>query len=91
MTTDDFSRYESINPKRFQVGDIVEAEVSFMLVPTKGKLYQFVSVLRSIALFDNKLTRVRLFHSLVNWLKSKDKFHREHSNKKQFLPWQRKE
>ncbi|KAM6489121.1 hypothetical protein JOM56_010309 [Amanita muscaria] len=51
------ARYTHIPPVRFQVGDIVEAQVSLMLVPIRGDQYQMVSVLRGLTLLDNSFTQ----------------------------------
>ncbi|KIL57949.1 hypothetical protein M378DRAFT_60403, partial [Amanita muscaria Koide BX008] len=50
-------RHAHIPPVRFQVGDIVEAQVSLMLVPLQGGQYQMVSVIRSLTLLDNSFTQ----------------------------------
>ena len=43
---------ETVNPQIFRVGDIVEAQVSFIAVPLKDNKHKMIVVLRSIALLD---------------------------------------
>lgn len=50
---------ETVNPQIFRVGDIVEAQVSFIAVPLKDKKYKMITVLRSIALLDSTFSQVR--------------------------------
>ena len=53
------SRYISINPVKFQYGDIVEAQVSFQTVALKGGKYKMLVVLRALTLLDAMPTKVR--------------------------------
>jgi hypothetical protein len=50
---------ETVNPQIFRVGDIVEAQVSFIAAPLKNKKYKMIVVLRSIALLDPTFSQVR--------------------------------
>jgi hypothetical protein len=50
---------ETVNPQIFRVGDIVEAQVSFIVVPLKDKKYKMIVVLRSIALLDATFSQAR--------------------------------
>ncbi|KAF8068805.1 hypothetical protein FPV67DRAFT_1414586, partial [Lyophyllum atratum] len=45
-------RHEPLRPQAFRIGDIVEIQVSFIVVPMKGERYKMMTVLRSIALID---------------------------------------
>ncbi|EIM79203.1 uncharacterized protein STEHIDRAFT_163870 [Stereum hirsutum FP-91666 SS1] len=50
------SKWARTEPSRFRVGQIVQLEVSFRVVPTNDKMmYRMVPLLRSIALLDNEL------------------------------------
>ena len=42
------------------LGDIVEAHVSFQLLKTRGKRYKFMPVLRAIAILETSLSEVRV-------------------------------
>ena len=50
---------EAVNPQIFRVGDIVEAQVSFIAVPLKDKKHKMIVVLWSIALLDATFSQVR--------------------------------
>ena len=52
-------RVEAVNPQIFRIGDIVEAQVSFIVVPLKDNKHKMIVVLRSIALLDPYFTQVR--------------------------------
>jgi hypothetical protein len=54
-----FQRVEAVNPQIFRIGDIVEAQVSFIVVPLKNDKYKMMVVLRSIALLDTYFSQVR--------------------------------
>ncbi|KAF8879257.1 hypothetical protein BD779DRAFT_1407445, partial [Infundibulicybe gibba] len=45
-------RFQVAKPQVFRIGDLVEVQVSFAVVPLKGGKYKMLSVLRSIALLD---------------------------------------
>lgn len=50
---------------RFRTGDIVECQVTFMLVPIKGRQWKMTAVLRSITLLDASITQVRSGKSMI--------------------------
>ncbi|KAF8801725.1 hypothetical protein BYT27DRAFT_7114467, partial [Phlegmacium glaucopus] len=50
---------ETVNPQIFRIGDIVEAQVSFIVVPLKDNKHKMIVVLRSIALLDTRFSKVR--------------------------------
>ena len=50
---------EAANPQIFRVGDIVEAQVSFIVVPIKANKHKMIVVLRSVALLDGTFSQVR--------------------------------
>jgi hypothetical protein len=53
-------RYEEMAPVKFREGDIVEAQLSFSLVPIKRGFYKMIAVLRSVTLLDSSFSQVRL-------------------------------
>ncbi|KAF8228455.1 hypothetical protein L208DRAFT_1291452 [Tricholoma matsutake] len=58
-------RFEACPPQLFRKGDIVEAQLSFIIVPikeelVKGKQYKMLVVLRSMALLDTQFSSVRV-------------------------------
>ncbi|KAF8805795.1 hypothetical protein BYT27DRAFT_7103684, partial [Phlegmacium glaucopus] len=46
--------------KIFQIGDIVEIQVSFIVVPLKDNKFKMIVVLRSITLLDLYFSQVRI-------------------------------
>lgn len=46
-------------PRRFSVGDIVEAQITLECVPVKDKRFKMVAHLRALALIDGSHTEVR--------------------------------
>ncbi|RDB30758.1 hypothetical protein Hypma_005840 [Hypsizygus marmoreus] len=48
----------SVGPQTFRVGDLVEVQLSFVVVPLKGDKYKMLAVLRSIALLDGQFRQV---------------------------------
>ena len=51
-------RYITINPVKFQCGDIVEAQLSFQTVALKEGKHKMLVVLRALTLLDELLTKV---------------------------------
>ncbi|KAF8329028.1 hypothetical protein F5887DRAFT_1081409 [Amanita rubescens] len=51
------TKYVEISPVRFQIGDIVEAQMTFMLVSLPGNDYKMVSILRSMTMLDNSFSQ----------------------------------
>jgi hypothetical protein len=45
-------------PASFRVGDIVEAQVSFVVVPLKDNKYKMVITLRALAILNASVTQV---------------------------------
>jgi hypothetical protein len=45
-------------PALFRVGDIVEAQVSFVVIPLKDNKYKMVITLRALAILDASVTQV---------------------------------
>jgi hypothetical protein len=54
-----YDRYKTINPIRIRAGDIVEAQVSFVTIPLKGRRFKLLIVLRAITLLDCQPLKVR--------------------------------
>lgn len=54
-------RVDVVNPQIFRVGDIVEAQVSFIAAPLKDNKHKMIIVLRSIALLDPTFSQVRSY------------------------------
>jgi len=52
-------RYEKMDPTRFKVGDIVEAQILFVGVPLKGGKAKLMIVLRALTLLDCQQSMVR--------------------------------
>lgn len=50
---------QEVNPTRYRIGDIVEAQVSFAVFPMKEAKFKMALILRAIALLDHTETDVR--------------------------------
>lgn len=50
--------FTPVGPSRFREGDIVEVQVSFIVVPTKNRSFSMNVVLRSIALLNEVFSQV---------------------------------
>ena len=53
------TRYVTIEPSKLSKGDIVEAQVSFVVIPIKKKKYKPLVILRAITLVDSQPTKVK--------------------------------
>jgi hypothetical protein len=53
------ARYAEMDPTRFKIGDIVEAQVSFVGIPLKGGKAKMLVVLRALTLLDCQQSMVR--------------------------------
>jgi hypothetical protein len=53
-----WGRFRPTGPQTFQVGDIVEVQVSFIAVPIRDNKWKMNTILRSISLFDGSFTQV---------------------------------
>ncbi|KAF8873003.1 hypothetical protein BD779DRAFT_1452340, partial [Infundibulicybe gibba] len=51
-------RFQAAKPHVFRIGDLVEAQVSFAVVPLKGGKCKMLCILRSIALLDGQFVQV---------------------------------
>lgn len=43
-----------MEPVKFRIGDIVEAQMSFVTIPLRGKQFKMLTILRAITLLDSK-------------------------------------
>lgn len=59
MRADIRSRYHYTTPQTFQEGDIVEIQVSFIVIPLRDQKFRTSVVLRSINLLEGRFTQVR--------------------------------
>ncbi|KAF8872727.1 hypothetical protein BD779DRAFT_1477389 [Infundibulicybe gibba] len=59
-------RFQVAKPQVFRIGDLVEVQVSFAVVPLKGGKYKMLSVLRSIALLDGQFAQKRVMTKKIN-------------------------
>ena len=53
-------RYKRVAPTKFREGDLIEAQVSFNAVVTRGNKHRLFMVLRAITLLDSKAVMVSL-------------------------------
>ena len=56
----DIQSFVAKGPQIFRVGDIVEAQISFIVVPLKGQNVKMLCVLHAIALLNENFTQVQL-------------------------------
>ena len=80
----EISRYSPIPPVLFREGDVVEAQISMMLVPLKGGQFKMTAVLRCLTLLDSTYSRVSKGYKQSDPSKAKHTY-RSHSYK----VWQR--
>lgn len=57
-------RYCTIDPTKFRIGDIVEAQVSFTSVPLKEKKYKMIIVLRALTILDSTVVKVSVYEQM---------------------------
>lgn len=50
--------YEEIAPVKFCVGDLVEVQLTLMLVPLRGGQYKLAPILRCLTILDSKFSQV---------------------------------
>lgn len=51
---DTIRRYETIAPQAFRIGDIVEAQLSLVVIPMRGGKFKMITVLRAITLIEER-------------------------------------
>ncbi|KAF8229178.1 hypothetical protein L208DRAFT_1287968, partial [Tricholoma matsutake] len=56
-------RFEGCGPQLFCVGDIVQVQLSFMVIPVRGNNYKMLIVLCSMALLDGTFSKVHMSFS----------------------------
>ena len=61
-------RYQPCEPQMFRVGDIVQAQLSFVIIPVKAGRRKMLTVLQSLALLDAAFTI-----NLVSLLKTNER------------------
>jgi hypothetical protein len=49
-------RFQACEPQLFRVGDIVQVQLSFVVIPVKGGRRRMLTILRSLALLDESFT-----------------------------------
>jgi hypothetical protein len=62
-----FNRYNKIDPNKIRVGDIIEAQVSFVAVPIKDRQFKLLVVLRAITLLDCQPLKVCIHIQIATW------------------------
>ena len=50
--------YKEITPVKFGVGDLVEVQLTLMLVPLRGGQYKLAPILRCLTMLDSKFSQV---------------------------------
>ncbi len=60
-----YSRYISVKPASICIGDLVELQVSFIMVPLRDNKFKGTMVLRSILVLDRTYTQVKA--TCINW------------------------
>jgi hypothetical protein len=50
-----------VDPMQFRAGDIVEAQITIVAVPTRNNKFKMFSQLRCLALLDSSFTDVSIF------------------------------
>ncbi|KAH9967619.1 hypothetical protein BGW80DRAFT_1462135 [Lactifluus volemus] len=56
--------YERTEPQMFRVGDLVEAQLSFVVIPIKGGHRKMLTVLRSLALIKGNFIKMETKHEV---------------------------
>lgn len=59
------NRYITIGPQAFRVGDIVEAQLSIVMVPMKAEKHKMINVLRTLTLLEARQKQVSTRRSFV--------------------------
>jgi hypothetical protein len=82
-------RMEKTNPSRLRVGDVVEQQLSFVVVPAQTGKFKMTLILRSIALINGNITDVSQTHPRLHTNKyhglmtGSDNKKKSYSNKQQ--------
>ena len=56
------TRFFDMDPIRFRVGDIVEAQITIAAVPIRNNKFKMISQLRCLALLDGTFTDVSILY-----------------------------
>lgn len=51
-------RYETIPPQAFRVGDVVEAQVSLVVIPMRAEKCKMLIILRAVTLIEARSSKV---------------------------------
>jgi hypothetical protein len=51
-------RFQPCEPQTFRLGDLVQAQLSFVVIPIKGGHRKMLAVLRSLAMLDGNFGQV---------------------------------
>jgi len=62
-----FHRYLEIKPSQFHVGDIVEVQASFVVVPLKDQKFKMLTTMRALTLLNSAFSLVSNYseHSYI--------------------------
>jgi hypothetical protein len=55
-----------IDPNKFRIGDIVEAQLSFMVVPVKEGKHRLILVMRALTLLDSTQSKVCTINHIID-------------------------
>lgn len=55
-------RHYDLAPNSFHVGDVVEAQISFELIPLRGQRQKMIIILRALTLLDKEALEVSPSH-----------------------------
>lgn len=55
---DEICSYKEIAPVKFCTGDLVEVQLTLMLVPLRGGQYKLAPILRCLTILDSKFSQV---------------------------------
>ena len=55
-----FGRFRIVEPKMFRIGDLVQVELSFVVIPQMGRQRKMKAILRTVALINDTFAKVSL-------------------------------
>ena len=58
LLSNEIYSYEEIAPVKFCIGDLVEVQLTLMLVPLRGGQYKLAPILRCLTILDSKFSQV---------------------------------
>ena len=59
-------RFQQCEPQTFRNGDIVQVQLSFVVIPVKGGHCKMLTVLRSLALLDGSFSQVWIWYDIYS-------------------------